>query len=409
MALANENYLNIQEIYYFNEIEKRVNAYKLLHPTAHLIQLATADVTHPLPKEVIKAIKKAADEMGTAETFRGYSPSKGYDFLIDKIVKDYRTIGVTIDKESIFINSGAKSDIGNIGHILGIDNITAVAEPVCPVYENSVIISGRAGYVTKNNKWSNIVYISCDSSNDFSPEIPEERVDVIYLCNPNNPTGTIITKSKLKEWVDYAVKHKSIIVYDTAYQAFLNSPDVPKSIYEIKGAKKVAVEIHSYSKCAGFTGLRCGFSVFPPELQVYAKTGEKISLLDLWTKRNANYNNGIPYIVQRAAEAIYTKKGRKEVDEIIRQVLSNAFSLREALISKGLEVWGGIDSPYVWFKVPGKQSSWKFFNQLLYEAQVISIPGNVFGTSGEGYMRLTGFATPDDTVLAVNRLEKMNL
>ncbi|MDR0370901.1 MAG: LL-diaminopimelate aminotransferase [Prevotellaceae bacterium] len=409
MALANENYFNIQEIYYSNEIEKRVNAYKLLHPAADIIRLTTADVTHPLPKEAIKAIKKAADEMGVAGTFRGYSPAKGYDFLIEKIVKDYRTIGITIDKECVFINSGAKPDLGNIGHILGIDNITAVAEPVCPMYENSIIISGRGGYVTKDNKWSNIVYIPCDSTDDFAPNIPQERVDVVYLCNPNNPTGTVITKSKLKEWVDYAIRHQSIIVYDCAYQGFLSSPDVPKSIYEIKGAKRVAVEIHSYSKCAGFTGLRCGYSVFPAELQVYAKTGEKIALLDLWTKRNANYTNGVPYIIQRAAEALYSKKGQREVDETVSQILSNAALIKETLTSRGLKVWGGVDSPYVWLKVPGRQSSWKFFTHLLYESQVVGIPGNVFGTSGEGYMRLTGFATPDDTQAAVDRLQKVKL
>lgn len=407
MALANENYLNTHELYFFNEIEKRTNAYRLLHPNSKLIQLGSSDVTTPLSKEVLKAIKRATDELGHAETFRGYSPPKGYDFLIEKIIKDYRTIGVSIEKESIFINSGAKSDLGNIGHVLGIDNIFAIAEPVYPIYQNSTIMSGRAGYMTESKKWSNIVYIFCDESNDFSPSIPEERIDVIYLCNPNNPTGTVITKSKLKEWVDYAIEHKSIIIYDCAYQSFLRSPDVPKSIYEIKGAKKVAVEVHSYSKSAGFTGLRCGFSVFPPELQTYTKTGEKVPLLDLWLRRNSNYNNGVPYIVQRGAEALYTKKGRKEIDEKVDAILYNASLIKETLQKKDLSVWGGIDSPYIWFKTPNNQSSWKFFNQLLHEAQIISIPGPIFGNSGEGYMRLTGFESTENTLLAVDRIKKM--
>jgi len=406
MALANENYLKTPEIYCFDEIEKRVNAFKVLHPNAKIIRLGVGDVSRPLPNEVVQAMHKAIDEMSHEEGFRGYSPPQGYDFLIEKILKEYRSNGVFLDKESIFVNDGAKSDIGNIGHVLGRDNIIAISDPVYPVYENATIMSGRAGVLNDDQKWSNVVYLRCTEETGFVPELPSEKVDVIYLCNPNNPTGTVMTKLELKRWVDYAIEHQSIIVYDGAYQSYINEPNVPRSIYEIKGAKKVAIEIRSYSKTAGFTGLRCGYSVFPQELLVYTKYGDVVPLIKLWSRRNANYTNGVSYIVQRGAEAIYSRKGKAEVQELVNYYLTNASLLRNELLSIGFEVYGGTNSPYVWFKTAYNQSSWKFFQQLLYENHIIGTPGVVFGSSGEGYMRFTGFSSREDTLLAIERLRK---
>jgi len=406
MALANENYIKTPEIYCFDEIEKRVNTYKILHPNVKLLRLGIGDVTLPLPNEVVQAMHKAVDEMSQKETFRGYGPAHGCDFLIDKIIKDYRTSGVVLDKESIFVNDGAKSDIGNIGHILGRDNIVAIADPVYPVYENATIMSGRAGMLIDEQKWSNVVYLRCTEETDFVPELPTEKVDVIYLCNPNNPTGVVLTKVELKKWVDYAIEHQSIIVYDGAYQSFITSPDIPHSIYEIKGAKKVAIEIRTFSKSAGFTGLRCGYTVFPPELTVYTKMGEEVSLIKLWNRRVANYTNGVSYIVQRGAEATYSRKGKQETKDLVDYYLNNASLIRKELMDVGFTVFGGENSPYVWLKIPNGITSWKFFHQLLYEFHIIGTPGVLYGSSGEGFMRFTGFGSREDTELAIERLTK---
>jgi len=406
MALANENYIKTPEIYCFDEIEKRVNAFKILHPSAKIIRLGVGDVTRPLPGEVVIAMHKAVDEMSQIETFRGYSPPQGYDFLIEKILKEYRSYGVSLDKESVFINDGAKSDIGNIGHVLGRDNIIAIADPVYPVYENATIMSGRAGVINEDQKWSNVVYLRCTADTGFVPELPTEKVDVIYLCNPNNSTGTVLSKIELKRWVDYAIEHNSIILYDGAYQAYINEADVPRSIYEIKGAKKVAVEVRSYSKTAGFTGVRCGYAVFPQELIVYTKMGEEVPLIKLWSRRNANYTNGVSYIVQRAAEAIYSRKGKAETQELVNYYMTNTSLIRKELISMGFQVYGGISAPYVWFKTPNDQPSWKFFHQLLYEFHIVGTPGVVFGSSGEGYMRFSGFSSYEETIEALDSLRK---
>jgi LL-diaminopimelate aminotransferase len=406
MALANENYLKTPEIYCFDEIEKRVNAFKVLHPNVQLIRLGIGDVTRPLPNEVIQSMHSAIDELGFSESFKGYSPPEGYDFLIEKIQKDYRSFGISLDRDSIFINDGAKSDIGNIGHVLGRDNIIAISDPVYPVYENATIMSGRAGVLTDEQKWSNVVYLSCTEQNGFVPELPSEKVDVIYLCNPNNPTGTVIRKNELKRWIDYAIEHQSIIVYDGAYSAYINEPDVPRSIYEIKGAKKVAIEIRSYSKTAGFTGLRCGYSIFPHELLVYTKFGDQVSLIKLWDRRITNYTNGVSYIVQRGAEATYSRKGKIETQELVNYYLTNVSLIRNELISLGFKVFGGISSPYVWFKTPDNLSSWKFFHQLLYENQIVATPGIIFGTSGDGYMRFSGFCSREETLIALERIRK---
>ena len=404
MALANENYLKTPEIYCFDDIEKRVNAYKVLHPQAKLIRLGIGDVTRPVPSEAIKAMHAALDELSDADTFKGYSPPQGYDFLIDKIIKDYRSRGITIDKDTVFINDGAKSDIGNIGHVLGRDNIIAIADPVYPVYENATIMSGRAGFLNEEQKWSNVVYLKCNEETGFIPELPQEKVDIIYLCSPNNPTGTTISKAEMKMWVDYALEHDSIIIFDAAYPANITEDDVPASIYEIKNAKKVAIEIRSFSKSAGFTGLRCGFSVFPHELVVHTRMGESVQLLKLWSRRNANYTNGISYVVQKGAEALFTRKGKQEIQQLVNYYMNNTRLIREELIASGLTVFGGINSPYVWFKTPENQTSWKFFQQLLNDFQIIGTPGVVFGHEGEGYMRFAGFCSYEDTKTALNRI-----
>lgn len=406
MALANENYLKTPEVYCFDDIEKSINAYKVLHPDKKIIRLGVGDVTRPLPNEVITALHNAVEELSHAETFRGYSPAQGYDFLIEKILKDYRTFGVSFDKDSIFINGGAKSDLGNIGHILGGDNIIGIVDPVYPVYENATIMSGRSGELTEDGKWSHVVYLRCTEETGFIPELPEEHVDIIYLCNPNNPTGTAMNRDQLKKWVDYAIENQSVIIYDGAYQAYIRNQDIPHSIYEIKGAKKVAVEIRSYSKTAGFTGLRCGYSVFPKELFVFTREGDKIPLISLWSRRNANYNNGVSYIVQRAAEAIYTRNGKKQVKEMTDYYLANSRLLRTGLSKLGFKVFGGVDAPYVWFEVPDKQPSMKYFQRLLYEYGIVGTPGVVFGHAGEGYMRFTGFSSREGTTEALKRLSR---
>ncbi|MEA4936269.1 MAG: LL-diaminopimelate aminotransferase [Paludibacter sp.] len=405
MALANENYLKTPEIYFFDDIDKRVNAYKVLHPQAKLIRLGIGDVTRPLPAEVIRAMHEAVQEMSQVETFRGYSPPQGYDFLIEKIVKDYRSRGVNLDKDTVFVNDGAKSDIGNIGHVLGRDNIIAIADPVYPVYENATIMSGRAGFLNEDQKWSNVVYLKCNEETEFIPELPVEKVDVIYLCSPNNPTGTTINKQEMKLWVDYALEHDSIIIFDAAYQSYITDENVPASIYEIKNAKKVAIEIRSFSKSAGFTGLRCGFSIFPNELMVHTRMGETVPLIKLWSRRNANYTNGISYIVQRGAEALFSRKGKNEMQILVDYYMTNARFIREELMNAGLKVYGGINSPYVWFKTPNNQSSWKFFQELLQNYQIVGMPGVVFGHEGEGYMRFAGFNSYEDTLTALNRIK----
>ncbi|MPM66012.1 LL-diaminopimelate aminotransferase [bioreactor metagenome] len=405
MALANENYLKTPEIYFFDDIDKRVNAYKVLHPQAKLIRLGIGDVTRPLPAEVIRAMHEAVQEMSQVETFRGYSPPQGYDFLIEKIVKDYRSRGVNLDKDTVFVNDGAKSDIGNIGHVLGRDNIIAIADPVYPVYENATIMSGRAGFLNEDQKWSNVVYLKCNEETEFIPELPVEKVDVIYLCSPNNPTGTTINKQEMKLWVDYALEHDSIIIFDAAYQSYITDENVPASIYEIKNAKKVAIEIRSFSKSAGFTGLRCGFSIFPNELMVHTRMGETVPLIKLWSRRNANYTNVISYIVQRGAEALFSRKGKNEMQILVDYYMTNARFIREELMNAGLKVYGGINSPYVWFKTPNNQSSWKFFQELLHHYQIVGMPGVVFGHEGEGYMRFAGFNSYEDTITALNRIK----
>lgn len=407
MVTLNENFLKLQKNYLFADIAQKVNAYKEAHPEAQIIRLGIGDVTRPLAPAVIQALHKAVDEMGSAETFRGYGPEHGYEFLRRAIVdNDFSPRGITLDTDEIFINDGAKSDTGNFGDILGTDNSICVTDPIYPVYIDSNVMGGRAGSV-ENGMWSDITYCSCTSKNNFVPELPAHSTDMIYLCYPNNPTGTTLSREELEKWVAYALAHHSILLYDAAYEAYITTEGIPHSIYEIEGAKKCAVEFHSYSKTAGFTGLRCGYTVVPKELVVKSNSGEMVQLNQLWNRRQCTKFNGTAYIVQRAAEAIYSEEGKRQVRETIDYYMTNARIMRETLTEVGLQVYGGIDAPYLWLKTPEGVGSWEFFEQLLTQIHVVSTPGVGFGPAGEGYIRLTAFGKREDCEEAMRRLKDM--
>jgi len=410
MALINENYTKLPGSYLFSDIARKVTEFKTAHPDANIIRLGIGDVTKPLPTAIIEALHKAVDEMANASTFRGYGPEQGYDFLVNTIVEnDYKALGLDISTDEIFVSDGSKSDTGNIGDILGLDNIVAITDPVYPVYVDTNVMAGRAGDIQTNGKWNKIVYLPCTAENDFVPELPKEKVDIVYLCYPNNPTGTTLTKDQLKIWVDYALKNNVLILFDGAYEAFITESDVPHSIYEIEGAKEVAIEFRSFSKTAGFTGTRCAYTVVPKALMGYTKSGEKVSLNKLWNRRHTTKFNGVPYIIQRAAEACYSPEGKKQVKETIDYYLNNAKIIREALYAQGLQVVGGINSPYIWVKTPNGMTSWQFFDYLLNELNIVGTPGVGFGPSGEGYLRLTAFGTLENTREAVSRLKKISI
>lgn len=397
MAQINENYLKLPGSYLFSDIAKKVAAYQAAHPEKEVIKMGIGDVTRPLVPAVIEAMHKAVDEMGTAEGFRGYGPEQGYDFLREKIVEcDYAGLG--IEPDEIFVSDGAKSDCGNIGDIFGPDNKVAVCDPVYPVYVDTNAMAGRAGDFV-GGKWTELYYMPCTAENGFMPELPKEHVDMIYLCFPNNPTGETLTKEQLKVWVDYARENGSVILFDSAYEAFITEADVPHSIYEVEGAKEVAIEFRSFSKTAGFTGTRCAYTVVPKALKV---NGTELNAL--WNRRQCTKFNGVPYVIQRAAEAVYTEAGRAQIRENIDYYLENARIIREALAKAGLEVYGGVNSPYVWAKTPGGMKSWEFFDKLLTEAGVVTTPGSGFGPSGEGYIRFTAFSTKENTEKAMERI-----
>ena len=405
MALVNEHFLKLPNNYLFSDIAKKVNTFKVTHPKSNIIRLGIGDVTEPLPKAVIEAMHKAVDEMACKETFRGYGPEQGYDFLIETIIKnDYASRGIHLEPSEVFINDGAKSDTGNIGDILRHDNSIGVTDPIYPVYIDSNVMCGRAG-VLEDGKWSNVVYIPCLKENNFIPQIPEKRIDIIYLCYPNNPTGTVISKNELKKWVNYALANDTLIMYDAAYEAYIQDPEIPHSIYEIKGAKKVAIEFRSFSKTAGFTGIRCGYTVVPKELTAGTLSGERIPLNRLWNRRQCTKFNGTSYITQRGAEAVYSPEGKEHVKNTINYYMTNAKIMREGLQSTGLSVYGGENAPYLWVKTPEGVSSWKFFEQMLYEANVVGTPGVGFGPSGEGYIRLTAFGDRANCEEAMRRLK----
>ena len=406
MALVNEHFLKLPNNYLFSDIAKKVNAFKVSHPKTDLIRLGIGDVTRPLPQASIEAMHKAVDELANKETFHGYGPEQGYDFLIDAVIRnDYAPRGVYLEPGEVFISDGAKSDTGNIGDILRHDNSIGVTDPIYPGYIDSNVMCGRAG-ILEDGRWSNVVYLPCLSENNFVPEIPDRRIDILYLCYPNNPTGTVISKAELKKWVNYALENDTLILYDAAYEAYIQDPDIPHSIYEIKGAKKVAIEFRSFSKTAGFTGVRCGYTVVPKELTAATLEGERIPLNRMWNRRQCTKFNGTSYITQRGAEAIYTPEGKKQVKAIIQYYMANARIMKEALESTGLKVFGGENAPYLWVKTPGEVNSWKFFEQMLYEANVVGTPGVGFGPSGEGYIRLTAFGERADCEEAMKRIRK---
>ena len=405
MALVNEHFLKLRSNYLFSDIAKKVNSFKITHPKQKIIRMGIGDVTQPLAPAVIEAMHKAVDEMASKETFHGYGPEQGYPFLIDAIIKnDYESIGVSLEPSEVFISDGAKSDCGNIGDLLRHDNSIGVTDPVYPVYIDSNVMSGRTG-TWENGIWSDVVYIPCTAENQFVPELPSRRVDIIYLCYPNNPTGTTLTKEELKKWVNYALANDAIIMYDSAYEAYIQDPTIPHSIYEIKGAKKVAIEFRSFSKTAGFTGVRCGYTVIPKEVSATTLKGERVFLNKLWHRRQCTKFNGTSYITQRGAEAVYSPEGKKQIRQTINYYMNNAKLMKEGLEACGLQVYGGTNAPYLWVKTPDGLSSWKFFEKLLYEVFIVSTPGVGFGPSGEGYLRLTAFGDHDDTIEAIQRIQ----
>lgn len=392
MALVNEHLMKLPDNYLFTDIAKKVNSFRVTHPKADIIHLGIGDVTRPIPEACAQAMKAAVDDLTRPETFHGYGPEQGYDFLIEAILRnDYAQRGISLSPSEIFISDGAKSDTGNIGDILRHDNSIGVTDPIYPAYIDSNVSCGRAGILGTNHQWSNVVYMPCIPENNFIPELPTQRVDIIYLCYPNNPTGSVLSKNELKKWVHYALANDTLILFDAAYEAYIRQPDIPHSIYEIKGAKKVAIEIRSFSKTAGFTGVRCGYTVIPKEVTAATLTGERISLNKLWSKRQNTKFNGTSYIAQRGAAAIYTPEGKEQVKAMTDYYMDNARLMKRYLDGTGLKVSGGENAPYLWVKAPKGFTSWQFFEHLLYEAHVVSTPGVGFGPNGEGYIRLTAF------------------
>ena len=401
MVQLNENYQKLPGSYLFAEIDRRGTAYRRAHADRELIRLGIGDVTRPLAPAVVSAMEQAAAEMGREETFRGYPPYRGYDFLLEAIAQhDYAARGVRLSPEEIFVSDGAKSDCGNIGDIFGPDNRVAVCDPVYPVYVDTNAMAGRAGeYDPGTERWSRLIYMPCTKENGFLPQLPRERADLIYLCFPNNPTGAAATREQLKPWVDYANANGSVILYDAAYEAFITEADVPHTIYEIEGARECAIEFRSFSKTAGFTGTRCAYTVIPKEL---VRGG--VSLNEMWYRRQSTKFNGVSYVVQRGAAAVYTDEGRRQVRETINFYQNNARVILDGLARAGLEVSGGVNSPYIWAATPAGMGSWDFFDLLLTKANVVTTPGAGFGPSGEGYIRVTSFGGADATRQAVERI-----
>ncbi|MDR0749039.1 MAG: LL-diaminopimelate aminotransferase [Tannerellaceae bacterium] len=406
MALINEHFLKLQDSYLFADIARKVNVFKATHPKERVISLGIGDVTQPLAPAVLEAMHKAVDELGGRETFRGYGPDQGYSFLTDAIIRnDFASRGITIEPGEVFVSDGAKSDTGNIGDIIGYDSSIGVTDPVYPVYIDTNVMAGRAGTLNKG-EWSNVTYIPCTEENNFTPALPSRRIDILYLCYPNNPTGTTLSKEELEKWVDYALENDVIIMYDAAYEAYIRNPAIPHSIYEIKGAKKVAIEFRSFSKTAGFTGVRCGYTIVPKELNGFTPDGQRISLNRLWNRRQATKFNGVSYITQRGAEAVYSPEGKEQIRASVDYYMTNARIMREGLLACGLKVYGGEDAPYIWLKTPNHIHSWKFFEKLLYETCIVGTPGAGFGPSGEGYLRLTAFGDRGDTLEAMDRIRQ---
>lgn len=409
MFRINENFQKLPGSYLFAEVARRVKAYQEKHSDCEIIRLGIGDVTKPLVPAVIEAMHAAVEEMGHEETFHGYGPDFGYDFLINAIREgDYAQRGVEVAFDEVFISDGAKCDVGNIQELFSPDAVIAVTDPVYPVYVDSNAMAGRAGdYV--DGRWDRLVYLPCNAENGFVPPLPETDVDVIYLCYPNNPTGTVLTKAQLKRFVDWAKAHGALIIYDAAYRAYVTNPDIPLSIYEVEGAREVAIECNSFSKTAGFTGTRCAYTVIPHEVCGIGQHGEKVALNDLWKRRMATKFNGVSYPVQRGAAAVYTPEGQAQIKAVIADYMENARIIRDSLTTKGFTVFGGTDAPYIWLKTPDGMDSWTFFDKLLDECHIVGTPGAGFGPSGEGYFRLTAFNTREKTMQAMERVKDWQL
>ena len=406
MSKINENFLNLQESYLFSTIAQKVNEYSKKNPDKRIIKLGIGDVTRPIVPTCVEAMHKAIDEIGTVEGFRGYGPEQGYEFLRNAIVESYKEIGVHIESNEVFVSDGAKCDCGNIVDIFAQDNVVAITDPVYPVYLDTNVMSGRSGKFNEDTgTYESIVYLPVTSENDFKPELPKQKVDMIYLCFPNNPTGTVLSKEDLRVWINYAKENDAIILYDSAYEAFITEKDVPHSIFEVGGAKDVAIEFRSFSKTAGFTGVRCAYVVIPNTVMGKTQEGKNISLNKLWNRRTCTKFNGASYIVQRGAEATFSEEGKKQIEQNINYYMENARIIKNGLENAGYEVYGGTNSPYVWLKIPKGLTSWEFFDKLLEDVNVVGTPGSGFGPHGEGYFRLTAFGTKENTLKAIERIQ----
>ncbi|MGC8764591.1 MAG: LL-diaminopimelate aminotransferase [Brevinematia bacterium] len=409
MAFINENFLKLNRNYLFAEVSNRVKKYLEKNPNAKIIRLGIGDVTEPLTHSVIAELKNAVEEMSKRETFQGYPPYEGYDFLRKAIAEfDFKRRGIDIKPEEIYISTGAKEDTANIQEIFSIDSRVAIPDPVYPVYVDSNVMAGRAG-IQKNGRYEGIEYLPCTVENDFLPSLPEKKVDIIYLCFPNNPTGQVITKDELKKWVEYAVENEAIILFDAAYEAYVREENIPKTIFEIEGARKVAIEFRSLSKTAGFTGTRCSYTIIPEEVCLKDRRGNKYPAGELWLRRQSTKFNGVAYIIQKGAYGVFTEKGQEEIKKLISYYLENARIIREGIEALGLKYTGGVNSPYIWFMIPQGFNSWEFFDYLLERCNIVSTPGSGFGRCGEGYIRLSAFGKREDIVEAVDRLKKLEI
>lgn len=411
MTSINQNYLELQGSYLFSEIAKRRTKFIQENPSAEIISLGIGDVTRGLPEIVVKAMHDAVDELAQPGSFRGYGPEQGYDFLINAIIEnDYKTLGIDIASNEVFVSDGSKCDVGNIQEIFSQNSIIAVQDPVYPVYVDTNVMAGRSGkYNQETKRYENIVYLECTAENEFKPALPDRKVDLIYLCYPNNPTGMTLTKDELKVWVDYARENNCLILFDSAYEAFIQEKDVPHSIYEVEGAREVAIEFRSFSKTAGFTGVRCAYTVVPRELKGLDADGNSVIINDLWNRRHTTKFNGVSYVTQRGAEAIYSREGKAQIADLVDYYMTNAGIIRDGLASIGLEVFGGVNAPYIWLKTPKGMDSWSFFDKLLSEANIVGTPGVGFGQSGQGYFRLTAFGSRENTEKAVDRIRRLSL
>jgi LL-diaminopimelate aminotransferase len=409
MIRINENFLKLRAGYLFPEIGRRVRTFKQEHPQAKVISMGIGDVTQPLAPAVIEAMRKAVDEMGRKETFRGYEDSGvGYEFLRRAIVEnDFVSRGVSIDLDEVFVSDGAKPDTGNMQEIFGVDNVVAVADPVYPVYVDTNVMAGRTGPAGDEGQYAGIVYMPATAENGFVPAPPERAVDMVYLCFPNNPTGSVATRAELARWVEYARRHKAVILFDAAYEAYISDPALPHSIYEIEGAKEVAIEFRSCSKTAGFTGVRCAYSIVPKQLKAYTQDGKPVDVNPIWKRRHCTKFNGVSYITQVGAAAIYSPEGKRQVQQTIDGYMANAATIRKGLAGLGYTVYGGVNAPYIWVRMPQGVGSWQFFDRLLNEANVVCTPGAGFGPAGEGYVRLTAFGQPENVKEALDRLARL--